>query len=149
MNNRVYKPEVIRVRLSSPFLARTKCKYCGGAPSIYFYVKNATLWVNPRKMVELFDVIRPYIRRMGADHYLWDDPKYFTSISTFEFPLTLNKYRPRIHRTRGAKSTADVVEFLTCDCARSNWAFSDKAVENRREINQRKARYRFPHKFEY
>jgi hypothetical protein len=100
-------------------------------------------------MLEIFDVIKPYIKRLSSDHYLWDDPKFFASTTTFEFPATYNKYRPKLHRTRGAKPTFDVVEFLTCDCARTNWAFSEKAVENRREINQRKARYRFPHKFEY
>jgi len=78
-----------------------------------------------------------------------DEPKQFTSVSFLSHDVIYAKYRPRMHRTLGSNAAFDIVEFLTCACMRSSWAFSDKSVSNRPEITCRKAKGRFPTKFEF
>lgn len=146
---RTYKPEIVRVNLSTPFLVRSRCKFCAGLPTHYYYIRNATMWYNPRKPIDHFKQMTKYVKRMCSDHYLMEEPKYFVEMASFSHPVSYKGYRPRLHRTRGSSATQDVVEFLMCDCGRSSWAFSDKAVKYRPEIVARKARYRFPQKFEF
>ncbi len=77
------------------------------------------------------------------------DPKHYTSASLMSHNMIHAKYRPRLHRTRGSSAIFDVVDIITCDCMKTTWAFSDKAITNRPEIYCRKARHRFPTKFEF
>jgi hypothetical protein len=147
-SNRNYKPRWVRVKLSTPFLVRTKCKACGGSPKIYYYTRNATLWYDARRVVTRFDSLKHLIKRAVGDHYYWDDPKYFTKLSTFTHGISYTSYRPRLHRTRGSNPIFDTVEYLSCECGATRWAFSERASAHRPEITNRKARGRFPHKFE-
>lgn len=146
---RTYKPDIIRVRLSTPFLVRTKCKFCNGLPTIYYYVQNPSLWFDPRRVTDQLEFVKKYVKRMGSSHYLYDDPKYFTGEATFGHQVTYKGYRPKLHRTRGVSPHLDIIEHLTCECGRANWAFTEKSVQNRPEIMARKARHRFPQKFEF
>lgn len=146
---KTYKPEIIRIRLSTPFITRTRCKFCQGPPTIYYYVRNATLWFNPRKITEEFEWVKKHFQRLGLDYFMSADPKDYHGTSPYRHSPIYKGYRPKLHRTRGALPTFDIVEFVTCDCQQSTWAYSEKAVEKRPEIMQRKARFRFPNKFEY
>lgn len=139
------KPEFIKIRLSTPFLVRTKCKYCGSAPSFYWYNRNPTMWFSPRKEVEYFDLFKNLFPKFNFDFYLAEEPKYFTRMSTFTYQA--GSYRPRLHRTRGTNPVFDRTEYLSCDCGRATWAFSQKSADQRLEKKHRRARYCFPTKF--
>lgn len=139
------KQEFIKIRLSTPFVVRTKCKYCGGAPSFYWYTRNSTMWFNPRKEIEYLDCFKNLFSRFAFDFYLTEEPKYFTKINAFTY--VVNSYRPRLHRTRGTNPVFDKVECLTCDCGRATWAFNQKAGDLRLEKKHRRARHCFPNKF--
>ncbi len=140
------KQEFIKVRLSTPFLVRTKCKYCGGAPSFYWYTRNSTMWFNPRKEVEYLDAFKRLFRRFNFDFYLFEEPKYFTKTTAFNY-TPLNSYRPRLHRTRGTNPVFDKTEYLSCDCGRATWAFAQKAGDQRLEKKHRRSRHCFPNEF--
>jgi hypothetical protein len=144
-----YKPEIIRVSLSTPFLVKSRCKHCASLPSHYYYIRNATMWFNPRVVIDRFKSNLKYFKKMTTDHYMIDDPKYFHDMSNFTHAVTYKGYRPRLHRTRGSSATQDVVEFLMCECGKTSWGFSDKAIKNRPEIVNKKSRRRFPQKFEF
>lgn len=146
---RTYNPEFITVRLSTPFLARSKCKFCDGAPLIYYYVRNPTLWYNPRRVTNQLQMVKKYVKRLGMNHFMFDDPKYFTETAIFGHTPSYKGYNPKLHRTRGANPTFDIIEFLTCECGLATWAFTEKAVKHRPEIMNRKSRHNFPHKFEF
>jgi hypothetical protein len=139
------KQELIKVRVSTPFMVRTKCKYCGGAPSFYWYTRNPTVWFNPRKEIEYYDLFKNLFRRFSFDFYLAEEPKYFTKMGTFKYAV--NSYRPRLHRARGTNPVFDKVEYLSCDCGRATWAFAQKAGDQRLEKRHRRARYCFPNEF--
>lgn len=145
--NKDYKPEVIRINLSEPFIMRAKCKHCGGSPIIYYYLRNPTMWFDPRKAMDRANYIRLLIKQLQAKG-LFEQPKNYTSVSALSYD-TENRYRPRMHRTRGSNPVFDVVEFVTCDCMKTTWAYSDKAVAGRPEITNRKSRYKYPLKFEF
>lgn len=142
------KPEIIKVRLSTSFMVRARCKHCKGAPEIYYFLRNPTMWFNPRKALDQANYIKQLLEILQK-HGFKDDPKHYTSASYLSHDVIYAKYRPRMHRTRGSNPVFDIVEFLTCDCMKTTWAYSDKAISNRPEITCRKARARYPLKFEF
>lgn len=142
-----YKPEVTYIKLSKPCLVNKKCKHCGGPPVEYWYVRNPTMWFSPRKSLDhQATFVQKYWNRFNDDFYLEKEPKNFIGTSIFSVFYD-HSYRPRLHRSRGTNPTFDTVEFLSCDCGKSNWCFSQKAVFHRPEIKHRQARYSFPQKF--
>jgi hypothetical protein len=142
------KPEIHRVRLSSPFMVRSRCKFCMGSPIIYYYIRNPTLWFNPRKAMDRMSFIKKLLQHLRSLGFL-NEPKHCHSAAELSHDVSWAKYRPRLHRTKGSSAIFDVVEFVTCDCMQTTWAYSDEAIQNRPEINHRKSRYRFPTKFEF
>lgn len=144
-----YKSETIRINLSTPFIVRSRCKFCGEFPSVYYLVRNSVMWHNPRKIQEQSSLYNSIVERLCANYYLKEDPKSFTSTNYFAYWVPYKNYRPRLHRTRGSNPVLDTIEFFTCDCGRTTWALSEKAVKNRPEISNRKARRKYPNKFEY
>lgn len=142
------KNEIVCVRLSSPFMIRAACRHCGGQPILYYYIRNFTNWYNPRKSLDQLSSLRDVYRMIMNLHNI-GDPKDYNSTSFFSTSTTYTQYRPRLHRTRGSSATFDIVEFLTCDCMKTTWAFSQKSCQNRPEITNRKARFGYPRRFNY
>jgi hypothetical protein len=147
-----YKPEIVKVNLSETFMVRSRCKECGKFPSIYYYVKNPPLSIGPTKMKETFSFIKKYVSRMCSDFYLMDSPKSFHTINYFGFQTHFKSYRPKLMKTRSPwnyQPNPEMVEFLTCECGGTTWAFAAKTNRFRAEIIFRKARYKYPQKFEF
>lgn len=140
-----FKSKRITLNISSTFLIRSRCKSCSTIPNIYWYVRNTTLVLDPRIVMDSFAFWSNFSKSFNSSYYLFDDPKNSTNISQFKYKL-YKAYRPRLHRTIGANPQFDIVEFLMCSCGKSNWAFSEKAIVNR-EIIHHKARYIYPKKF--
>jgi hypothetical protein len=140
-----YKPEIIKVRLSTPILARTRCVYCGGLPEYFYYIWNGGLYYSPSKPKTR---MARHSYRMSTDDSDLSSPKYFNVSKASQY-TKFKSYRPKLHRTYGSSSSLEYIEYLTCYCFRTKWAFAEKSVANRPEIAMRKARNFFPHKFEY
>lgn len=117
-------------------------------PSDYFVQGLAVKWYNPKRIQEMQKTSCKYINRMCQDFYFADAPKWFIGIIAFNWYHHGKSYNPALHAKRGVIAVEEPAEFLSCDCGRTTWAFSEKAIQYRREISQRKARYKYPHKFE-
>jgi hypothetical protein len=146
---RSFKPELIRVSLSTPFVTKARCRYCKGFPSYYYYARNPTLWYNPRRITESFKMMSKYIKRLSNDFHSAKNPRFCTKVSEIFHQVSYKGYRPRLHRTRGSNPTQDIVEYLMCECGRTSWGFTDKSIKGRPEILNKKAYQRFPQKFEF
>lgn len=148
MNKKSSKNDIIRIRLSSPFMVRAACKYCSGGPLIYYYIRNSTNWFDPRKAIGQLAFLRNLARQITTAH-IFSEPKDYNVISYFSLGVGYTQYRPKLHRTRGSSFTLDIVEFLTCDCMKTTWAFNQKSIQNRPEISNRKSRFNFPKKIDF
>ena len=150
---KIYKSEIVKVNLSETFMVRSRCNSCGELPSMYYYFKNPLLFDDPNEVKLLFTFIRKYISRMCDDFYLIESPSSFHHMSFFGFRAAFKGYNPKLHRTRtpwfNYKQELEITEFLTCECGKTSWAFSDKTVKSRPEIVLKKARYKYPKKFEF
>ena len=146
----MYKVEIIRINISSTFMARTRCAECGTGPTYYYYIRKPYLWKNVRQQITASKYNRNWIKRMSSDWYLVGHPRYFHDIEEFSFILEDKQYRPTLYRTRGEVTQGDnVVEIVGCDCGATVWAFNQKSTKNRPEITNRKGRYKYPQRFEY
>jgi len=143
-----WKNKTFGVKLSTTFPVRTKCKYCLGSPTEYYYIRTPIKWLNPNRIRDQFDAMKKWLKRLTSDHYLDDHPREFVGISSFNFYLPYSKFNPALHHKRGVKPVEDIIEILSCDCRRSNWAFVQKAHQNRPDILCREARSTYPHKYE-
>lgn len=150
---KTHKSEVVRVNLSETFMVRSRCNSCGELPTIYYYFKNPILFEDIHDTRYLFDFLKKYIHRMCLDFYLMESPSHFTYMSIFGFTPTSKGYNPKLHRTRTPwikhKQELEITEFLSCKCGKTSWAFSDKTVKLRPEIILKKARYKYPKKFDF
>lgn len=147
MNKRNYKREVVKINLSSSFMARGRCKYCGEHPIIYYYIYNSTLWDSPEYIQKFFSIISKRVNRMGKTPWHGDSPSDITGLSNFSQGTGFKKYSPIIRQTRGINLDFDVMEYLMCPCAKTMYAFTQKSNKTRPEILNRMARKTYPKKF--
>jgi hypothetical protein len=146
----ISKPELIKINISTPFLVRTRCVECGSSPTYYLQLKKPFLFAEVQLYLIYSKFYRSYIQRMTENWYLYEKPKHFISIKEFSFILDDKHYVPKFFHTRGFPiGRENRVEFLSCSCGATLWAFNQKSVKNRPEIVNRKGRYSYPNKFEY
>ena len=140
--------EVIPVNLSTPFLQRTKCKFCGEGPAHYYCVRE-TANLDVKRSIKYMEWIRKHHYRMCSDDYFFDDPKDCNRLIHFSYQILYRAYSPILHRTKGIHPRANFVEYLVCDCGKSTWVFYYRSTVDRPEIINRKSRSNFPKKFLY
>lgn len=141
------KPQIVRISLSC-HLIFGKCRFCGKGPDFYYDVEYPIRWLDPRKNLSIFLRYQKYIKRFCFNYYLRDQPRYFLGIAFLAHVPHYKKYNPRLHKNRGVSPVSDNLEFLSCTCGQTSWAFNDKSIQSRPEIHERKARHKYPHKFE-
>lgn len=141
------EPEIVRINLSESFLVRSKCLYCDSIPDFYYLIDGKAMWFSPRKINN--SLLSKIAKRLCSDHYLDNPPKWYHNMTDFKFSLSYTTYRPRLHRTRGSLPVQDCVEYLTCNCGKTVWAFSNKAIRYRPELVQRRSRHVHAPKFIY
>lgn len=141
------KKVVIQLGLSC-HLVFGKCRHCGGGPDFYYDVRAPIRWYDPRRIHGEYAKYFKRLKRFCYDYYLRNNPSEYFGIAAFTHTPRGTKYNPRIHKNRGVDPVNGSLEFLTCECGRSEWAFNEKAAKTRPEIRERKARYKYPHKFE-
>lgn len=146
---KTYVPDIIRVRLSSSFMIRTKCKHCQTGPTDYYIERAGIPWKEHNSVRNTFNIIKRFWNRLASDYYLGEQPSSFNNLSMFNHTPSYKGFRPRAHRNRGVHAKLECIERVCCACGLTNWAFYEKGATNRPEISQRKARYRYPQKFVY
>lgn len=145
----MYKPEIIRINISMSFMARTRCKFCGGMPD-YYYARVKPYNFETVQFYKRYTLRnKRWIRRMCNSWYKDYQPRMFDDTYEFSFRLDCLQFRPAINRTRGSEMLErdNAIECLGCECGRSIWAFNQKSVKKRPEITNRKGRYSYPQKF--
>lgn len=145
---RKYVEEVIQVNISTPFTQRTKCKFCCGGPSFYYYLRSS-LFLDPKTPMNFISWIKKHYYRMCSDDYLFDSPKDFTDLSHLSYDIPYMNYSAILHRTRGVSQRRNFIQYLGCDCGKTKWAFYYASAANRPEIINRKGRTNLPYKYKF
>jgi len=147
--NPMYKPEIIRINISSTFMVRARCKECGKGPDYYYSSPKPYRWKNIQGALIFSQIIRKWIKRMLTSWYLDHQPRYFHNLEEFSFKMEDKSFRPSLSRMRGneGRERDNVVEFVGCSCGATVWAFNEKSTKNQPEITNRKGRYKYPQKF--
>ena len=141
-------PKSTRVNLSSSFIARTKCRNCGLPPDDYYFINHALYYSDPRSASEVFNWFKKYITNVAGYWYKRHQPRLFHSMKTFNVHWPEQSYKPSLHQHKGVQDDDNITEYLSCPCGQTVWAFNSTTAEHRVEIKNRKARYRYPQKFE-
>ncbi len=142
------RPEKTHVNLSSSFVMRCRCKHCGSFPKTYWYHRIKSYAMSPDNMRKQFCNWQKFQKRLCDDYLEEGDPSQIRKMSAMNFNFSFKNYSPRYHKNRGS-GIFDITEYIECDCGLTLWAFGEKAGKNRPEINQRKSRYKYPHKFDF
>lgn len=140
-----WKSQFVRVNLSSTFVTKSRCKECGGCPHEYYRIPQSPYYLDARGEQAIFDWIKTYIKRMSSDWYLLEQPRHFHSIRDFNFYYEEKAFKPALHQC--FIDEAHTIEYLTCSCGRTVWAFNQKIGDDHPDIKHRKSRYQYPQKF--
>lgn len=149
MANKVaWKKHTVNINLSSAFIQRTRCPHCLQYPIEYYWYNNGNLYKDVRMSQSMFMWIKKLTKRFNSSWYKKYQPRNFNNIENFSFYWMDMSYRPILHHKIGVYSVENLIEFLTCPCGKSIWAFNQKSTQSRMEIKNRKGRYNYPKKFE-
>src|ERR1700690_4146166 len=100
-----YKKQVVSIKLSTTFINRIKCKFCGDFASFMYRVRNNPLHKDISVVISKFEYISQNVKRMCDDYYLDFSPKLFHSNSLFTYDVSYKGYNPRLHRLRDVQKT--------------------------------------------
>lgn len=148
MASKIWKPEVVRINLSTTFVVKNLCPECNKQPNEYYWVRLSPYYYDVRSGQELFNWLKNHIKRMSGTWYMGHQPRHFKSIKDFNFYWMEKSYKPALHQHFNIEATDHVIEYLICPCGKTVWAFNQKDGEERPEIKNRRARYKYPRKFE-
>jgi hypothetical protein len=144
-----YRPKTISISLSSSFMAKARCKKCGGHPTVYYAMFRPGVWSDVVGYRKFSPRSRRWVRRMCSSWYKEYSPKEFHDVFEFTFRLDYKNYNPLLHRTRGSDVIGrdNIIECLSCECGQTSWAFNQESVKRRLEIVNRKGKYAYPQRF--
>lgn len=140
------KSNFIKVNVSSSFVNRARCLYCGKIPTLYFYLKNKPSLHDITSHKFVTKHIVSYIDRLCSDFYLIEAPSNFISITYFSFQSNFNNFNVKQHRTRSS-NYQELLENVTCECGRTEWAFHQKDAKYNSVLLHKKSRIYYPNKF--
>lgn len=137
----------VKVNISSTFPARTRCKYCLGLPTKYYYIRNPNCWISPKFNMDLNLWLKHNLKRISKDFYVYSDPNTVKSFNIFNHKLSYKGFRIRLHKNKGIHPFMDYMEILRCPCHKTSWAFYQKSAAYRPDIINKKGKY--GHKSDY
>jgi len=146
------KPEKFKVNLSSTFPLKNRCKYCATTPKYYYLTRTSSTWQDYEVVLFINMWIANNHKRMCQNYYLIEMPKDYTTISSFDHSIDYKGYNPRFHKNHknhNLYANSNTIDYLSCQCGRTRWAFNETMSKNRPEISQRKARFTFKAKFSF
>jgi hypothetical protein len=143
-----WKPQVIKINISSTFVIKNKCLECDKRPAAYYRRVMLPYGRTPRDDEWLIEFYQKHMRRMTRSWYLNRDPKTLTSLKEFSFTLNGKSFKPGSHHKLDTGYTNRITDYLVCPCGKTMWAFNQTSGEDRPEIKNRKGRYSYPRKFQ-
>lgn len=133
------------VKISSTFVHRARCPKCGGRPAYsvynYFCVRNLTGWVSLKQNTDILKWIKTYNRRLCDDYYLFGKPSYTKSVNEFSHAVNYKGSKTRLHRNKGITPGNDFIDFISCSCGKSIWAYYTRSSQSRAEVENRTGKY--------
>lgn len=142
-----FPPEYVCINLSQPLIVLGKCRFCGKPPSIYFFTGTPARWRDATFIRRIFQTYMKRLKRLCYNYYLSESPKMFSGTDFLSYQPYFKSYNPALHRNRIPHTDDEYQEYLTCQCGACTWSFNEKSNALRRDIIQRKARYKYPKKF--
>lgn len=143
------KLEIIKIKLSSTFVCKANCKYCGNKPQYYSYVRDKFLFKDQGYTKSIYlDVVKS-IQRLSSDWIYYGDPGIYTRMSDLTFKPNQTKYNPRTHSSHKNNPMYSILEFLSCECGKTSWCFNQKASVKKMEISNRKSKNFHKNTFTY
>lgn len=144
-----YKPKTVGISLSSSFMAKARCRYCGERPTHYFGMYKQNYWDDVSHYRSFTPRNWRWVRRMCSSWYKGYEPKEFNSVFDFTFRLDYKNYRVTLHRARGVDISMrdNIIDCVTCECGRTVWAFNQSSTKKRPEVANRKGKYAYPQRF--
>lgn len=143
-----YQKHSVNIKLSTSFIARTKCKHCLDYSNFTYRVRNPPVNKDFTVSIRKFEYISKNVKRMCDDYYMEFSPRSFHSNSWFSHGVNYKGYNPKLHRMRGVQKTINFTEFVSCKCGLTNWAFNYKSCESQPSF-RRKTDKVHPKKFIY
>jgi hypothetical protein len=131
------------VKLSTPFLLKSKCRNCGTSGLYYYIIRNGAFFISPEGSKLISEIYQRFTKRMCSDYYLMDSPSKYRSNSFFNYSKSHKGYNPKIYKNLNVKSNNNNVEIFSCECGKTQWAFGNTNDDNRPEICNRKSNRAF------
>lgn len=150
-----YKLEIMKdyytqngVGISSSFMVRAACKYCGKGPTFHYTSSGTSAragTVHDMKTSSKFS--RSWMNSMSEDWGFEASPRYMR-VSDIGFHLWGRAYLPACHHSR--KPLGGYVErmndIMSCECGKTGWQYREPARHQAPEVKNRKGRYNYPQK---
>ncbi len=146
------KKHIFTLSLSTPILAKARCKHCLKLPEYYYTTANISLYKDIAESKKFIKALERRTQKFLRDFFTDYEPKVFTSASIFSFRINSNIYRPNIHKIfflekSNSNSLHDFEEYIICWCGKTRWGLSDNSGKNRIDILSKKTTKKFNHKF--
>ena len=145
--NAEWEIQVRKINFSSPTLMKSRCKKCGKHPNLYYCIRQSDNIFNPRDKIKQSEWLFSFFKRMSSNWHLSSSPKWFTKLDTFSHIPSYKSFTPRLHKTKSSVN-ANYIEYLSCGCYGSIWAFSDMGNQLPEHRNRR-SRRQYPNTFIY
>jgi hypothetical protein len=141
------KVQLIKINLSTPVLTKSRCRKCGKHPDVYYHIQQPSHIFDPRTKADQLLWLKKHIQRLSVDWILIESPKYVRGLLSLSHSPAYKNYDPVLHRTK-KEPTDNYVEYLSCECGGSSWAWGDignQTIEHR----QRRSLRTHPKTFRY
>ena|ERR1700722_9041353 len=141
----IKKVEDIKVNISSTFLLRVKCKYCGTSPFERLFIRKSFKIKDVRDKLIIYKRLNLMINRFTDDWYLSSSPNFFSK-NIADFSWKNDSYSPILHRTRGNhfEQYQNIIGGMWCKCGKMTRIFYINEIKP--EIINRQGRYNYPQK---
>jgi hypothetical protein len=145
----------VMMKLSSTFVMKAICKHCGSHPVKYFYLDSKTSYKEPKHFKDEDEFLSKYlpinlkIRTQASVKSVVD------RLSSYQYSTTDKFLSPKYHKVIKASKddfgapSINLMEFLVCECEKTEWSYSSLSVEDRPDIKNRQAGKKYPFKFKY
>jgi hypothetical protein len=128
--------KIIKIKLSSTFLARTKCVQCKNN-GIYLCIKLPQAFKDNRNDY-YFNLVKKHTKDLSS---IVDE--LFSGISDLSHRTDYKNFNPRIHKSYKYDNDT-YVEMICCACGKLVWAFSQKMFEKKNDVILRKYNDTYP-----
>lgn len=124
----------IKVKTSSSFAARTRCKYCFSGPLFYFRSGCPVIRRSPSRSGP------PSYEKINYNFSKRSIKYRDVAIRDQSFVLDYNKFNVKAHRVKNLNRKINYDDVLYCECTKTHWTFNYNSTKDRKEITSRQSK---------